>query len=99
MVRNSWILTWPSDPPSDQFAPTLINNGRFLVVTPNQSAVPATQTRVYKQGEPDDDIEFATRGWFGWYINRRLHLSIEYVAPVEFEAKHYAMKPSSLSEI
>ena len=36
------------------------------------------------------DIEFATMGWVDWYNNRRLHSSIGYVPPAEFEHNHYA---------
>jgi putative transposase len=36
------------------------------------------------------DIEFATMGWVDWYNNRRLHSSIGYVPPAEFEHHHYA---------
>ena len=36
------------------------------------------------------DVEFATSGWVDWYNNRRLHSSLGYVAPAEYEAAHYA---------
>jgi transposase InsO family protein len=36
------------------------------------------------------DVEYATAGWVDWYNNRRLHSSLGYVPPVEFEQAHYA---------
>ena len=36
------------------------------------------------------DVEFATVGWVDWYNTRRLHSSLGYVAPAEFEQAHYA---------
>ncbi|MDJ0104868.1 DDE-type integrase/transposase/recombinase [Rhodococcus erythropolis] len=33
-----------------------------------------------------DDIEFATMAWVGWFNTRRLHSTLDYVAPDEFEA-------------
>ena len=36
------------------------------------------------------DIEFATAGWVDWYNQRRLHSSLDYMTPAEFEAAPYA---------
>ena len=36
------------------------------------------------------DVEYATAGWIDWYNNRRLHSSLGYVPPTEFEQAHYA---------
>lgn len=36
------------------------------------------------------DIEYATAGWVDWYNNRRLHSTLSYTTPVEFEQAHYA---------
>ncbi len=36
------------------------------------------------------DVEWATAGWIDWWNNRRLHSSLAYQAPEEFEQAHYA---------
>lgn len=36
------------------------------------------------------DVEFATASWVDWYNNRRLHSSLGYVTPIEYETAHYA---------
>jgi len=36
------------------------------------------------------DVEFATVGWVDWYNTRRLHSSLGYIPPAEFEQAHYA---------
>mgnify|MGYP002737505127 FL=1 len=36
------------------------------------------------------DVEYATAVWVDWYNTRRLHSSLGYVPPAEFEQAHYA---------
>ena len=36
------------------------------------------------------DVEWATAGWVDWYNNRRLHSSLDYLTPEEFEQAHDA---------
>jgi transposase InsO family protein len=36
------------------------------------------------------DLEYATAGWVDWYNNRRLHSSLGYIPPIEFEQAHHA---------
>ncbi len=36
------------------------------------------------------DVEFATAGWVEWYNQHRLHSSLNYLTPVEYETAHYA---------
>jgi putative transposase len=36
------------------------------------------------------DVEYATAGWVDWYNHRRLHSSLGYLSPVEYEQAHYA---------
>ncbi|MCZ9635202.1 integrase core domain-containing protein [Rhodococcus sp. BH5] len=36
-----------------------------------------------------DDIEFATMEWVDWFNTRRLHSTLDYVTPDEFEAIYY----------
>lgn len=42
-----------------------------------------------------DDIEFATMEWVDWFNTRRLHSTLGYITPDEFEAIYYA-QPSTL---
>lgn len=37
------------------------------------------------------DVEWATAGWVDWYNNRRLHSSLRYLTPAEFEQAHHAV--------
>lgn len=36
------------------------------------------------------DVEYATAAWVEWYNNERLHSSLGYVPPIEFEHNYYA---------
>jgi putative transposase len=36
------------------------------------------------------DVEYATAGWVDWYNHRRLHGSLGYLPPVQYEQAHYA---------
>lgn len=36
------------------------------------------------------DVEYATAGWVDWYNQRRLHSSLDYLSPIEYEQAHYA---------
>ncbi|HMT91105.1 MAG TPA: IS3 family transposase [Dermatophilaceae bacterium] len=36
------------------------------------------------------DVEYATAAWVEWYNNERLHSSLGYVPPIEFEQSYYA---------
>lgn len=36
------------------------------------------------------DVEYATAGWVDWYNQRRLHSSLGYLTPAEYEQAHYA---------
>jgi transposase InsO family protein len=50
------------------------------------------RTTVFHAGpyRPIADVEYATAGWVDWYNNRRLHSSLDYHSPIEFEHAHYA---------
>ena len=41
-----------------------------------------------------DDLEYATLEWVDWFNNRRIHESLDYVPPVEFEAHYYGTNES-----
>ncbi len=36
-----------------------------------------------------DELELATCSWVSWFNTNRLHGSLSYMPPVEFEAEHY----------
>ena len=36
------------------------------------------------------DVEYATAGWVDWYNQRRLHSTLGYLTPAEYEEAHYA---------
>lgn len=41
-----------------------------------------------------DDLELATLNWVHWFNNNRLHSSLGYVPPIEFEQQHYRQNDS-----
>jgi putative transposase len=36
------------------------------------------------------DVEYVAADWVDWYNNRRLHSSLGYIPPIEFEQAHHA---------
>lgn len=50
------------------------------------------QTTIFHSGpfKTIADVEYATAGWVDWYNNRRLHSSLGYLTPIEYEQAHYA---------
>ncbi len=50
------------------------------------------RTTVFHPGahQTISDVEYATAGWVDWYNNRRLHSTLAYTTPIEFEQAHYA---------
>jgi len=36
-----------------------------------------------------DDLELATLNWVWWFNNTRIHSTLGYVTPIEFETAHY----------
>lgn len=52
----------------------------------------AVRTTVFHSGsfKTIADVEFATAGWVEWYNNARLHSSLGYLTPIEYEHDHYA---------
>ncbi|MCC8930859.1 integrase core domain-containing protein, partial [Rhodococcus sp. I2R] len=39
-----------------------------------------------------DDVEFATMGWVDWFNQRRLHSTLDYLTPDEFEEVYYSQE-------
>jgi transposase InsO family protein len=39
-----------------------------------------------------DDVEFATMGWTDWFNQRRLHSTLDYLSPDEFEEVYYCQE-------
>jgi len=48
------------------------------------------RTTVFHAYRTINDVEYATAGWVDWYNNRRLHSTLDYTTPTEFEQAHYA---------
>jgi putative transposase len=50
------------------------------------------RTRIFHEGPYKTlaDIEYATAGWVDWYNTRRLHSSLDYLTPIEYETAYYA---------
>jgi transposase InsO family protein len=50
------------------------------------------RTTVFQPGpyRTISDVEYATAGWVDWYNQRRLHSSLGYLTPAEYEQNHYA---------
>ena len=36
-----------------------------------------------------DDLELATLSWVHWFNTARLHSSLDYVTPIEYETEYY----------
>jgi putative transposase len=43
-----------------------------------------------------DNVEWATLIYVDWFNNRKIHESLDYVPPVEFEATYYAFNESEI---
>ena len=39
-----------------------------------------------------DDVEFAIMGWVDWFNQRRLHSTLDYLTPDEFEEVYYSQE-------
>ena len=50
------------------------------------------RTTVFHDGpyKTISEVEYATAGWVDRYNQRRLHSSLGYLTPAEYEATHYA---------
>jgi len=50
------------------------------------------RTTVFRDGPYKTlaDVEYATAGWVDWYNQRRLHSTLGYLTPAEYEDTHYA---------
>ena len=46
-----------------------------------------------------DDVEFATMGWTDWFNQRRLHSTLDYLTPDEFEEVYYCQEAAFLPEM
>lgn len=46
-----------------------------------------------------DDVEFATMGWVDWFNQRRLHSTLDYLTPDEFEEVYYSQESALRPEM
>jgi putative transposase len=46
-----------------------------------------------------DDVEFATMGWTDWFNQRRLHSTLDYLTPDEFEEVYYCQETAFQPEM
>ena len=48
---------------------------------------------------PVDDLELGTLSWVHWFNHQRLHSSIGYVTPMEFEQEYYRQNTSRQQQL
>jgi len=59
--------------------------------SPNHSTVSIRGELIHRQGpwRNVEHVEWATLNYVDWFNNRRIHESLDYVSPVEFEDHYY----------